>query len=179
VPTANGELCGACLAHPPRFIGVSAAFSYTWPLAPLIHHFKYGGNITLARLFARAIAERLGARPDLLIAMPLTPQRLRERGFNQAHELAKTLSRDVDIPLASHAVRRVRDSAPQALLPWSERAKNVRRAFVCDSDLSGLSVAVVDDVLTTGSTLNELARNLLQAGAREVHGWVAARALRQ
>jgi predicted amidophosphoribosyltransferase len=75
------------------------------------------------------------------------------------------------------ACRRVRDSTPQVALPWSVRAKNIRGAFVCDADLSGMRVAVIDDVMTTGATLNELARNLRQAGAIEIQGWMIARTL--
>ena len=87
------------------------------------------------------------------------------------------MSRLTRVPLAANACRRVRDNTPQASLPWNERAKNIRGAFVCDADLSGLRVAVIDDVMTTGATLNELARNLRQAGALEIQGWMVALAL--
>ena len=175
LPTHGGQLCGACLSHPPRFDAVTAAFVYAWPLAPLIHQYKYAGNLVLARLFARALATRIIGTTDLIIPMPLAPARLRERGFNQALEIARTVSRATGIALAATACRRVRDSAPQATLPWKERAKNIRGAFVCDADLRGKRVAVIDDVLTTGATLNELARNLRKAGASHVEGWVVAR----
>jgi ComF family protein len=128
---------------------------------------------------AQALAQRLTLLPDLVVAMPLTPQRLRSRGFNQALELARAVSRRTGVLLAAHACRRVRDSTPQAALPWKERAKNIRGAFVCDLDLSGKRVAVVDDVMTTGATLNEIARNLRRAGASEVEGWIVARTIAQ
>lgn len=177
LPTGDGNLCGACLARRPRFDGVSAAFAYAWPLAPLIHHYKYAGNLALAPVLAQALTERLASSADLIIPMPLAPARLRSRGFNQALEIARVVSRLTRVPLAADACRRVRDSTPQALLPWNERAKNIRGAFVCDTDLSGMRVAVIDDVMTTGATLNELARNLRQAGAIEIQGWMVARAL--
>lgn len=177
LPTADGSTCGACLSHPPRYDRVSAAFLYAWPLAPLIRHYKYAGSLALAPLLAQALGERLVDSADLIIPLPLSPRRLRERGFNQALELARLLSRMTGVPLAAQACRRVRDSAPQASLPWKERTKNIRGAFVCDADLSGLRVAVVDDVMTTGATLNEIARNLRKAGAIEVQGWVVARTL--
>jgi len=177
LPTLNGDVCGACLSHPPRYDRVSAAFVYAWPLAPLIQHYKYAGNLALAPLLAQALGERLTASADLIVPLPLSPQRLRERGFNQALEIARLLSQSTGVPLAAQACRRVRDSAPQAALPWAERARNIRAAFVCDADLAGLRVAVVDDVMTTGATLNELARNLRKAGAIEVQGWVVARTL--
>ncbi len=170
-------MCGACLSQPPRFDTVHAAFAYAWPLAAVIHHYKYDGNLALAQLLARALATQLGARVDLIIPMPLAPQRLRSRGFNQALEIARVVSRLTGVALAARACRRVRDGTPQAVLPWSERVKNIRGAFVCDADLSGMRVAVIDDVMTTGATLNELARNLRKAGAIEIQGWMVARTL--
>jgi ComF family protein len=158
---------------------VTAAFIYAWPLAPLIHHYKYAGNLALAQLLGQALAAQAHRSVDYIIPMPLSPARLRERGFNQAQEIARVVSRATGIKLAAEACRRVRDSAPQATLPWKERAKNIRGAFVCDADFNGLRVAVIDDVLTTGATLNELARNLRKAGAAEIHGWVVARTMKQ
>lgn len=179
LPTIDGKLCGKCLSHPPRFDAIAAAFVYEWPLAPLIHQYKYGGNLALARLFAHALASRITGKVDLIIPLPLAPQRLAERGFNQALEIARIVSGLKRIELAAHACRRVRQSVPQASLPWNERAGNIRRAFVCDRDLTGLTVAIVDDVMTTGATLNEISRNLRKAGAREVQGWVVARTVRR
>lgn len=179
LPTPAGNVCGACLGHPPRFNGVTAAFAYAWPLSTLILHYKYAGNLALAGLLANALATRIATPVDLIIPMPLAAQRLRERGFNQALELARIVSRATGIRLAADACRRVRESAPQAALPWQDRARNIRGAFVCDADLNGKRVAVIDDVLTTGATLDELSRNLRRAGALEIHGWIVARTLRQ
>jgi ComF family protein len=177
-PTTGGKLCGACLSRPPHFDRTNAAFTYAWPLTPLIHQFKYAGNLALAGVLGTAIAKRVVSGADLIIPMPLAPARLRERGFNQALEIARVVSRLTGAPLALNACRRVRDSAPQAMLPWGERAKNIRGAFVCDADIRGRRVAVLDDVMTTGATLNEIARTLRRAGASEVEGWVAARTLK-
>ena len=178
LPTYNGNVCGACISHPPRFDAVRAAFAYAWPLAPLIRHYKYAGNLALARLLARALTARItGSDIDLLIPMPLAPMRLRSRGFNQALEIARIVGRLTNIVVAPNACRRVGDNVPQAVLPWKERAKNIRGAFVCDANLSGMRVAVIDDVMTTGATLNELARNLRRAGAIEIQGWMVARTL--
>jgi len=177
LPTVDGSLCGTCLSHPPRFDRVTAAFAYQWPLAALIHHYKYGSNLALARLFALALTAQIHEAADLIVPMPLAPRRLRERGFNQALEIARIVSRLTGIAFATDACRRVRDGAPQAALPWGARRRNIRGAFVCDADLKGQRIAVIDDVLTTGATLNELARNLRQAGAAEIQGWVVARAL--
>lgn len=176
-PIPTGGVCGTCLVDPPRFDSVVGAYAYDFPLDRLIHSFKYGGELRLAELLGAALANRVPVGVDLVLPMPLSVARLRERGCNQALELARVVARLHRLPLAADACRRVIDTPPQALLPWRERARNIRGAFVCDADLRGLNVAVVDDVLTTGSTLNELARNLKRAGALAVHGWVVARAV--
>ena len=178
-PTPQGKVCGACLAESPAFTTVTAAYAYAWPLAPLIQQFKYAGNLALARLLAEPMCAAIPAPVDLVIPMPLASSRLRERGFNQALELARYASAATGTALAASACRRVLDGAPQAQLPWRQRAKNIRGAFVCDADLAEMRVAVVDDVITTGATLNELARTLRKAGALEVHGWMVARTLKQ
>ena len=110
--------------------------------------------------------------------MPLHPARLRERGFNQAVELARPLARRLGVPLAAALCRRLRDTPAQASLDRAARRRNVRGAFACDGDLSGRHVAVVDDVLTSGATIDALARALKKAGAARVSAWVAARAPR-
>lgn len=109
--------------------------------------------------------------------MPLHPGRLRERGFNQSLEIAKKISRWLDIPLSADACQRTRDTPSQAGLKWKERRRNVRGAFACDQDLSGKRIAVLDDVMTTGATLNEISRILKERGASEVSAWVVARTL--
>ena len=178
-PTTAAQLCGACIANPPAYASVSAAYQYAWPFSTLIQQFKYAGNLALAPMLAEALCASRPTPVDLIVPMPLGPARLRERGFNQALELARVASVLTNTPLNANACRRVQDRAPQAMLPWRERAKNIRGAFVYNTDLSGLRVAVVDDVMTTGATLNELARTLRKAGATEVHGWMVGRTLKQ
>jgi len=178
LPTPAGEICGACLKHPPRFDRVRAAAAYASPLAELIRVYKYQGALVLAPLFAQMLLPCVdSATVDLIIPLPLSRERLRERGFNQALEIARHVGRTTGISVNPHACRRVRDCAPQAALPWDERAKNIRGAFACASDVTGMRVAVVDDVLTTGATLNEIAKTLKRAGAVAVEGWVLARTL--
>jgi ComF family protein len=179
---ANDPLCGACIAHLPRYDAVTAVFVYQHPLDALVQAFKYGGNLALATLLGDALGQTVAAstdeRADLIIPMPLSARRLRERGFNQAVELARRVGRITGVTVASGMCRKIVDTQPQAALPWKARAQNVRGAFVCDADLQGKNVAVIDDVMTTGATLNELARNLRRAGAAHISGWVVARALR-
>lgn len=177
VPLVTGEVCGACLRESPSFDRVSAAFTYDFPIDALIHAFKYGRRLALAPVLGEALADAGAPHADVLVPMPLAPRRLSERGFNQALEIARFVSRRHGIPIVATGCRKVIETPPQAALPWKARAKNVRRAFVCDADFSGLRVAVIDDVLTTGATLNELARVLRKAGAVSVAGCVVARTL--
>ena len=177
LPITSGQRCGACLTHPPAYDHVCAPYTYAFPADALVQGLKYRGLLAIAPLFGSAIASSLGERPDVIIPMPLADARLRERGFNQAQEIARHVAKLTGIALQPRACRKVRDTQPQAALPWKERAKNVRKAFVCDDDFTGKHVAVVDDVMTTGATLNELARNLKQAGAARVTGLIVARTL--
>jgi ComF family protein len=178
LPLTSGTVCGACLDDPPEYDSVSAPYAYAFPVDALIHAYKYGGTLSIAPLLAAGLGNVAAPPVDALIPMPLAAGRLRERGFNQAQELARLAGRRLGVRVFAHACRKVAETAPQAALPWKERARNVRGAFVCDADLTGLSVAVVDDVITTGATLNELARNLKRAGAVQVSGWAVARTLR-
>lgn len=177
VPNLTADLCGRCLRRRPAYDRVIAARLYAFPANILIHGLKYRGNLAWARPLATALAEVLEAepRPDLVVPMPLSPARLRSRGFNQAMELARLTRLEFGFRIAAQGCSRTRDGVPQATLPWKERARNVRGAFDCSLDLEGQCVAVVDDVLTTGATLNELAATLKKRGAARVVGWIAAR----
>jgi len=177
--SSNAE-CGACLAASPHYDASCAAFDYAYPADALIQALKYGGQLALAGLFAHELHRRIGrtADIDLIVPLPLHPQRLAERGFNQAAEIAKVLSRLCGIAMDAQLARRVRNTAPQAALPWRERAANMRRAFECSRDLAGFRIAVVDDVMTTGATLDEFARTLKRSGAARVENWVVARTAR-
>jgi ComF family protein len=169
--------CGACIADPPHYDASCAAFVYTYPVDALIQALKYHGQLALAGWFAHKLYERIdgAARVDLIVPLPLHPARLAERGFNQAAEIAKHLSRLSGIAMDAQLARRARNTAPQTALPWRERAANMRQAFICERDLKGLRVAVVDDVMTTGATLDEFARTLKRSGAAWVENWVVAR----
>jgi ComF family protein len=178
-PDTSGQVCGACLAHPPEFDRAVAPCAYSYPLDRVIQAFKYSGKLAAAPMLAGLMLTSIETepRPDLIIPMPLSRERLRERGFNQSMELARLISIALGVELAPQACIRVQHGTAQSALPWTERAKNIRGAFVCMQDLAGRSVAVVDDVLTTGATLNELSRVLRKRGAERVSGWVAARTI--
>jgi ComF family protein len=169
--------CGSCIADPPYYDATCAAFVYTYPVDGLIQALKYGGQLALAGLVAQKLRQRIGkgSGVDLIVPLPLHPARLADRGFNQAAEIAKVLSRCTGIAMDAQLGRRVRNTAPQTDLPWRARAANMRQAFACEQDLSGLSVAIVDDVMTTGATLDEFAQTLKRSGAARVQNWVVAR----
>ncbi len=179
LPSAEGGLCGQCIADPPAFDRSQAAFVYAFPLDRLVQSFKYHGTLAYADWFAQAMLEWRARPPaaDVLIPVPLARRRQRERGFNQALEIAKPLSRWTGIPLLADSAIRVRDTPPQASLPWSERAKNIRGAFACATGLAGRRVIVIDDVMTTGASLEEFAKTLKRAGAASVENWLIARTL--
>lgn len=179
LPTPTGEICGQCLKHPPLFGHTAAVFGYAFPLDKLIQAMKYGEQLALAHAFAEKLAHRIDktALPDYVIPMPLHPAKLRERGFNQSLLLAAKSASELDLKLLPNACQRVRDTSPQSALPWKERKKNVRDAFCCDMDMTGKHVALVDDVLTTGASLNALAEAIQKQGASQVSAWVVARTL--
>ncbi len=177
LPTLNGEICGKCLKHAPSFETTSAAFAYAFPVDKLVQAVKFSGRFALTNQLADALASRITIRPDFIVAMPLHPLRLRERGFNQSYLLAQRLARHFGISLLTDICSRTRNTPHQSSLPWQERGKNMRGAFDCSADLTGKHIAIVDDVMTTGTTIEELARTLRQKGATKVSAWVLARTL--
>lgn len=179
LPTPDGQLCGRCLNNSPAFDRAVAAFDYRYPLAEVLHNFKYAGQLALGRFLAETLLERVQHErwPDVLLPMPLHPARLRERGFNQAAEIAKRAALATALPLSFDLLAKVRDTAPQASLPWKDRQANMKGAFACTADITGKRIVLIDDVMTTGATLNEAAKALKKSGATDVAVWVVARTL--
>ena len=178
LPVPGAAVCGECLRHPPHFDATHAAFAYAFPLDQLVQAFKYGHQLALSRLFAGLMQMDFAAEADMMIAMPLSKERLRGRGFNQAVEIARPLAQANNLKLDLHSALRVNDTVAQASLPWKERRANIRHAFECRADFTGQSIIVVDDVMTTGATLDEFARTLKLHGAARVTNWVLARTLK-
>ena len=180
-------VCGPCLRRPPPWSAAVCAEDYAFPWDRLIADLKFHGQPELAR----PLADRLGhavrdalqaghaACPELLVPVPLSAARLRERGYNQAWELARRLGTGLGIRAEARVLLRPVDTAHQALLPRAERERNLRGAFMVDparrDAVAGRRVALVDDVMTTGATLREAALELLRAGAAEVQAWAFAR----
>ena len=143
-----------------------------------MHALKFRGELALAPLLGELLAESVPAdRANLIVPVPLSSERLRSRGFNQAVEIARPLARRSRASIDLHLLERIRDTPAQFDLPWEDRQRNVRGAFAVNRPLLGAHVAVVDDVMTTGATLNEIASTLKAAGAVRVVNWVVARTM--
>ena len=169
----GGAVCGRCLAHAPAYDATHAALSYEFPADALVHALKFRGELALAPFLAGLLAPKVRqASIDHVVPVPLSVERLRSRGYNQAVEIARYLPNDA---LELSLCERTRDAPPQIELPYDERKRNVRGAFRSTRPLDGARIAIVDDVMTTGATLDEIARTLKAAGAVHVENWVVAR----
>jgi ComF family protein len=177
------SVCGACLTAPPPFDRALAAVDYRHPWSALILQLKFNAGLELAGVLSTLLVEaalsRTAPLPDLLLPMPLSQRRLRERGFNQAWELARRLVPALPVPASAGVLLRVTDTPHQLAFPTERRAANVRGAFAVAeahrAAVAGRCVALVDDVMTTGATAAEAARMLKQAGAARVEVWAVAR----
>lgn len=175
--------CGACLHNPPPFARSIAAVDYAYPWADLVTAFKFRAALDLAPALAMLLADAVQRDgpplPTLLLPVPLSSERLRERGMNQAWELARRVGAQLRLPARADLLRRLIDTPHLADLPREQRSVRIRGAFGVDPALAnalrGQSVALVDDVMTSGATAAEAARVLLAAGAAQVQVWVVAR----
>lgn len=181
VPATDDARCGRCIANPPRFDRLFSPLQYQPPADWLIHRLKFNARFAHARVLGRLLGDCIEKRhdrlPQLLIPVPLHTNRLNERGFNQALEIARPLARRFEVPLAAGVCARRQDTPHQLSLPAGERRANVRKAFELTRPLACKHVALIDDVVTTGSTVNELARLLKRGGAVRVDVWAVARAV--
>ena len=174
---AVGE-CGDCLRQPPSLTQVHAVFVYGFPVDRLVPRFKFHRDLAAGRLMADLMIGVLGSapRPDALVPLPLHAHRLRERGYDQALELARPLAAALALPLRTDLLQRVRSTAPQSELDAGQRHRNVASAFAVPARAAmPAHIALVDDVMTTGATLDAAARALLRGGAKRVDAWVCAR----
>jgi ComF family protein len=182
VPVGMPE-CTDCRREPPPFAGCVCAVDYGFPWDRLIGRFKYEQAPELAALLSTALAtaaeQAAAAPPQAFVALPLSPARLRERGYDQAWELARRLGAHFGLPAHARMLERRFDGRPQAELTRAQRLRNLQGAFVVPASarpaVEGRHLALVDDVMTTGATAQEAARALLAAGAAQVDLWVVAR----
>lgn len=176
-------ICGACLTHPPPVATTLAGVDYGHPWDGLVTQFKFHAALDLGRPLADLMLDAFdrgeATRPSWLMPIPLSAARLRERGYNQAWQLARHLARVLGCAADPRVLLRIKDTPHQIAFPIDQRAGNVRAAFAVDERrrhaLHGRTVTLVDDVMTTGATTNEAARTLLEAGAAKVEVWVVAR----
>lgn len=188
----SGTICGRCLAHPPELEHTFAAFPYASPIDDLVRSLKFGRRLDCARLLGRLLAARAvecdTRLPDCFVPVPLHPLRLRRRGFNQALEITRVLSRSLGVGFDARCVERIRYGVPQTALPAKQRLKNPKGAFALTPAFKKRLqkrrfqkhgqkqfVVILDDVMTTGATANEVARVLRKAGVGRIEAWVAAR----
>ena len=173
-----GALCGRCLTQPPQYDATIAALAYRFPADVLVQALKFRGELALAPFLGALLSKSVsGSDVDYVVPVPLSRERLRSRGYNQALELARHVARPAAGRLAPELCERTLDTPAQTDLPLAERAKNVRGAVHCPRLLAGARIAVLDDVMTTGATLDEVAATLKRAGASRVVNWVVARTL--
>jgi ComF family protein len=179
VSSADALVCAECERSLPwlRDGARVAPFEYRFPVDRLIQRFKYAGDLATGRWLALQLARRVRGepQPDLVVAPPLTAARLRHRGFNQALEIAKVVAASRGARCAIAGLARTRETPPLHGLDRRSRRRHLRGAFRCDLSLRDMRVAIVDDVLTTGATVESLARALRAAGAAQVLTWTVAR----
>lgn len=182
LPTPQGQQCGRCLHQSPHFDATLAAYAYDHPVREMLLALKFGAAFAVRDVLLDGVLAVINKRPDLkidcVVPMPLHRKRIAERGFNQtvllAHEVGKVLAAPVRCDLVVRDV----DTAHQARMPIKQRRKNMRGAFRCVESFDGQHVLVIDDVMTSGATLDELARTLKLAGAARVTNLLVARTLR-
>lgn len=181
LPLAQPGVCGACLRKPPAFDAALIPFLYYPPCNRAVTRLKFSGQLRWARWMGQLMADEFEGNlsaesmPDLLLPVPLHANRLRERGFNQSREIGRELSRRLSLPLRPDLLVRLIDTPPQSGLDAAERRRNLCGAFAVCGDVAGQSVAIVDDVVTTATTVELLAGLLKRAGARRVSVWAFAR----
>jgi ComF family protein len=177
----NEQLCARCAHSTPAYTALRSWAAYTGPLRKAIQRLKYHRDIAMGEVLSRpmiACLKMLGWQFEMILPVPISLARFAERGYNQVSLLARPISLGLELPYRSRALMKERETPSQVGLSAKERQENVRGAFRADpSVVSGVSVVVIDDVTTTGSTLEECAKALVKAGARQVFGLTLARSI--
>lgn len=178
----NLRFCGNCLTNPPPFAMTFALTSYTEVIAYIIARLKFQGDLSVASALGHLLTEKIKQHwylhtklPDFILPVPLHAKRLQTRGFNQALEIARPISKRLNIPLLTDAVTRIKPTLAQTDLNADQREQNLQGAFVTSYNFSNLHLAIIDDVITTGSTVRILCQLLHYHGARQIDVWCSAR----
>lgn len=171
--------CGVCLATPPHFDSTISLFQYATPISQMIHQLKFRSNLRMAQLFGKLwilyLTKNKIVLPDVIIPVPLHFKRLKERGFNQAIEIAKPINKHLNIPIDKKSCIRIKNTVAQSTLSAKKRKGNLRNAFGLTWPLNLKHVAILDDVMTTGSTINEIAGLLKTQGVEKIEAWCCAK----
>lgn len=180
IPLLENGICGYCLRHKHLADSIISAYSYRYPLTQLIRQGKYRGEIRVLNSLTYGLAEKIQSTvqvmPEVMIPVPLHRWRVFNRGYNQSLEICRLLSRKLDIPYNPGIIYRHRSTPPMFDLSPAQRRRNIRDSFRLPEPVNYHSVAIIDDVVTSGATVNELARQLKRAGVRHVQAWSLARA---
>ena len=176
----DSEICAVCLYDPPRWQRLIAPLQYRGLARELLLQLKFNESLYQANTLASTVIKSFVTTrpPEVLLPVPLHHNRFIDRGFNQALEITRILSSQLQIPHDSHSLLRIRDTQAQAGLTANQREKNILKAFVCNNDAAYQHVAVVDDIVTTGSTANEITKTLHRAGIKTVEIWGLARVVK-
>lgn len=177
--TTNTIRCGQCLKSPPAFDLCISPYHYALPINQFITQLKFRHQLHYARILADLLIAKIDQHseklPECIIPVPLHSNRLRQRGFNQAIEIARPIAKNYAIKLNTHSCSRIVSTPPQMEQDKKTRQKNIRNAFNVSAEFNDKDIAIVDDVMTTGHTLNELSRVLRAHGAKRIQVWVVAR----
>ena len=178
---ANQKICGSCLKNPPPFASTFALFHYQKPVDHLITSLKFGHNLIYAKILGELLTQFLQqkyfekSKPEIIIPVPLHKNRLCERGFNQALEIARPISKHLNIPINQFYCERIKNTEAQSELSFNERGKNIKNAFAITQSKKYKHIAIIDDVMTTGNTVTELSKILRATGVEKIDIWCCAR----
>lgn len=178
---SNQEICGQCIKKKPHYDSIITPCYYQDPLVKIISTFKFNQQPPLAKLLAHLLLTELQSfhqtnpLPDIIIPVPLHKKRLWTRGFNQAFEIAKPIAKKLAIPLNHKLCTRIKNTTPQHQLNAKQRRHNLKNAFIIDESINATHVALVDDIVTTGTTVNEISQLLRTYGFKHITVWCCAR----
>jgi ComF family protein len=173
-------ICGYCIKNPPSFDSATIAYRFEEPLRSLLHRFKYREGLYLGSFLSQLIInawQKQPTQPQCLIPVPMHPKKLKIRGFNQAAVLTRLFAKQLKIPYDLISCQKKINTQPQALLDGKKRTQNIKGAFSIKK-IPYTHIALIDDLLTTGSTANELAQTLKKSGIETVELWCCARTVK-
>jgi ComF family protein len=181
----EASLCGQCQQSSPPIDYLISSLQYAYPVGYLVSQLKFQRDLTHAKIFSQLLLETLQAHymrqpsqlPEIIIPVPLHKKRIRQRGFNQALEIAQPIAAKLNIPISANTIKRIKYTKAQSLLNAVERRKNLRNSFALSKPVKAKHIVLLDDVVTTGTTVYELAALLKKSGVQEVGVWTVARSI--